>query len=296
MAGKKDHKVEGKHKENNKENEEEEKDGDDDGKYIDLTIRAVKTKKANIKQCHAASSGCIPKHPFRMLLTGASGSGKSTFLLNLLNRLYKNKDTGKSYFDDIYAVGPTVKFDDLYETLKLDDAHLIEEPTIEFMDKVFNDQKQAIKGKGIDKAKKVLIIFEDIIGHKKFMNSKQFLKAFVMSRHFNVSVMVCSQSYTKVPRPCRLQCTQIAFFPSKKSEMDLICDEYCPPKMKKKEFQEIVDHATTPAEENDHPFLYIDMNERPKKRFRKTLKTRLILNDRDPDNNDRKSPKRRRHY
>jgi hypothetical protein len=268
-------------------------DGVDDGgdDIIDLSIRAIKTKKAHIKQCSAAKAGCIPKHPFRMLLTGASGSGKSTFLINLIDRLYKDVG-GRKYFDDIYAIGPTVKFDDLYETLGLDDKHLIEEPTVEFLEKIFHDQKAAIKSKGIDKAKKILIIYEDIIGHKKFMNSKEFLKSFVMSRHFNVSVMVCSQSYTKVPRPCRLQCTQIAFFPSKKSEMDLICDEYCPPKMTKKEFQEIVDHATTPVDEEDHPFLYIDMNERPKKRFRKTLKTRLVLNEDAPD---KREPKRRRY-
>ena len=210
------------------------------------------------------------------MLTGASGSGKSTVLINLLKRFYVC-DNGKPYFDEIWAIGPTVKFDDLWKELDIDEDKQIEKPTTAVLDKIYQDAEAEVKQKGIDKAKKRLICFEDIISHKKFMNSTEFLKAYVMGRHFGISSMVCSQSYTKVPRACRLNCTQICFFPSSQSEMERMNEEYCPPRMSKREFYDLMHHATTPDEQDEYPFLYIDHPAKPQDRFRKTFGRRINL-------------------
>ena len=127
------------------------------------------------------------------------------------------------------------------------------------------------------KSDKILIAFEDIISHAKFMRSEEFLKAFVMGRHFGISTMVCTQSFTKVPRACRLQCTQVAFFPSSQSEMTLMEEEYCPPRMSRKEFMELIGYATTPDEQDEFPFLYIDHPAKPADRFRKTFGRKLVI-------------------
>jgi hypothetical protein len=257
------------------EEEDRDKDGDEGGDksssgFFDTKIKALTTKKDDIEQCHAANHKLIPKHPFRLLLSGASGSGKSTVLLNLLKRFYVNDD-GSQYFDKIYAIGPTVKFDDLWKELDIPEEQLIEKPTVEILEKIYKDAETQVKAKGIDQSDKILIAFEDIISHAKFMRSKEFLKAYVMGRHYGISTMVCTQSFTKVPRACRLQCTQIAFFPSSQSEMMLMNEEFCPPRMGKKEFMQLMMYATTPDEIDEFPFLYIDAPAKPEDRFRKTL-------------------------
>lgn len=258
--------------------EEEDEDEQENKKssVFDMDIRPLATRKDHIDQCYAARTGIVPKHPFRFLLSGASGSGKSTVLLNLLKRFYV-KDDDSSYFDKIYAIGPTVKFDDLWKELDLPEDQLIEKPDKEFLEQLFNDQEQKVKAQGIDNADKVLLAFEDIISHAKFMRSKEFLKAYVMGRHMNISTMVCTQSFTKVPRACRLQCTQVAFFPSSQSEMILMNEEFCPPRMSKKDFHQLMAYATTPDEEDSHPFLYIDHPAKPRDRFRKSFKRKLEI-------------------
>ena len=251
---------------------------------FDCRIKEIDTKKSDIDQCHAAKHKLVPKHPFRFLLSGASGSGKTTVLLNLLKRFYINDDSS-SYFDEIYAIGPTVKFDDMWKELDLDDEHLIEKPTTEVLEKIYNDAEEEVKERGIDQSDKILIVFEDIISHAKFMRSTEFLKAYVMGRHFGISVMVCTQSFTKVPRACRLQCTQIAFFPSSQSEMKLMNEEFCPPHTTRRTFFDVMHYATTPDAEDEYPFLYIDHPAKPEDRFRKTFRRKIrIPTQKDEDN------------
>jgi len=257
--------------------EEDSGDGaDTDSSVFDCHIREISTRKSDIDQCHAAQHKLVPKHPFRFMLSGASGSGKTTVLLNLLKRFYINNDKS-SYFDEIYAIGPTVKFDDMWKELDLDDDHLIEKPTIEVLEQIYKEAEEEVKQKGIDRSTKILIVFEDIISHAKFMRSTEFLKAYVMGRHFGISVMVCTQSFTKVPRACRLQCTQIAFFPSSQSEMKLMNEEYCPPHTSRREFFDVMHYATTPDAEDEYPFLYIDHPAKPEDRFRKTFGRKIRI-------------------
>ena len=82
------------------------------------------------------------------------------------------------------------------------------------------------------------------------------------------------RSWTKLPRVCRLQASDIFFFPSSQSEVEIVSTEFCPPHTTKKQFQELVEHATG----EQYQFLYISANSPPDKRFRKNLDKMLSVN------------------
>jgi hypothetical protein len=75
---------------------------------------------------------------------------------------------------------------------------------------------------------------------------------------------------------CRLQASNIFFFPSSQSECNIVAEEYTPANTSKKSFLNLLKHATA----EPYSFLNIDVNQKdPKKRFKKNLDTYLTLND-----------------
>jgi hypothetical protein len=63
-------------------------------------------------------------------------------------------------------------------------------------------------------------------------------------------------------------------FPASQSEIDLLVEEYTPPNTTKKEFFDLVKHAT----HDRFNFLHICCRVRPEERFRKNLNTILTIN------------------
>ena len=147
----------------------------------------------------------IPDHPYRILIIGGSGSGKTNTLLNLINN---QPDIDKIY---LYAK-------DLYE------------PKYQFLInkresiglKHFNDPKAFIEYsndmhdvyKNIDdyypdKENKILIVFDDMIVdiiHNKKLNSI-VTELFIIGRKLNISSVFITQSYFKVPKEVILNTT-----------------------------------------------------------------------------------------
>ena len=81
-----------------------------------LKINEIKIGSSRkIKQCQLAQAGILPTHCFRSYIVGASGSGKTNLMLNLLTRpgFYLN------YFDRIFVISPTaLSLDQSYKTLE----------------------------------------------------------------------------------------------------------------------------------------------------------------------------------
>ena len=119
------------------------------------------------KRKHNLNWPYIPDHPYRILITGGSGSGKTNALLNLINN---QPDIGKIY---LYAKDP---YEDKYQLLinKRESTGL----------KHFNDSKafieysndmhdvyKNINNYNTDKENKILIVFDymiaDMINNKK---------------------------------------------------------------------------------------------------------------------------------
>lgn len=252
-----------------------------------LEIVEFKSNKSKIPQRQLMELDIIPRHPSSMILNGKSGSGKSTLLLNLccMPQFYgptqPENPPGKQnrYHDLIFIFSPTATQDDLPEYLNLEEKYIITENFENRLEHIINTQRQIIEKKRIENSPKILIIFDDIQSQDSFMRSGSFLKCFIQNRHYNISTILCSQSFTRTPRACRLQASSIFFFQGSASEMELLVEEFCPPGMTKKQFMEMVKYTTSPSARSEsggkHSFMHINMKVPLEQRYRKNLNTIL---------------------
>jgi hypothetical protein len=235
----------------------------------ELKIIPYETNKNLIKKRPYMIADIIPSHPFAVIFNGMRGSGKTQLCVNLVTRpnFYGEDEKGNKYFDLTYFFSPTGKVDDLVKYLDIDEEKIFVKFDSSELDKIYEEQKKIIEKKGIEKSPKILIIFDDIQSDQPFMRSKLFKQVFFMGRHFNISCILLGQSWTQTPRHCRVNATNIFFFPGSNSEVKLMVDEYTPPRMSKKQFNKLIMDAT----DENHNFLHINKQVNFKTRFRKNL-------------------------
>lgn len=246
-----------------------------------LKILVYKTNKQDIKVRPLQEQNIIPRHPFRLLMVGSSGSGKSMNLVNLMSRAHfygrtNPSEPKSSYFNLVWLFSPTAEGgDDLVEHLELEQKRIITDeslfyPTLEHILKI---QKGLIEKNGLDKSPKILLIFDDCQSAEKFLRSDNFIKIFIAGRHYNISIIACGQSWTKFQRATRLQASNIMLYPSSGSEVELLVDEYTPPNKTKNDMRRLVAHAT----KDPFNFLHINNQVPIKDRYRKNLDTLLSI-------------------
>lgn len=246
---------------------EEPVDAKSDDLDFSLDIKPLETAKNKIKQRPLMESNIIPRHPSSVIFNGSSGSGKSVLLLNMLTR----PEFFGGYFDEIHLFSPTGGSDDLFEVLDLDEEHIhITMKPSELAD-ILEEQRSSVEADGVDKADKILLIFEDVQGNNKFMKSKPFLKSFIANRHYNVSTWLCGQSWTRTPKACRLQANNIFYFAGSGSENELMAQEFCPPGMKKRDFIALLLQGTRER----YNFVHINNRVPHAERYRRNLGTIL---------------------
>lgn len=115
--------------------------------------------------------------PFRMLISGSSGTGKTTFIENLLQSNRIDKDFSTVYYCYPYNLGdPPVEW---HETLKCNVQYLTHLPDLRFFDSIEPDS---------------LLILDDL--WTETCKSSDLVAAFkVYSRKKKVSMIVVTQSY-----------------------------------------------------------------------------------------------------
>ena len=157
------------------------------------------------KKEHNINWPYIPDHPYRILIIGGSGSGKTNTLLNLINN---QQDIDKIYLcaDDPY--------EDKYQFLiqkreniglkHFNDAKAFIEYSIDMCNVYKN-----INNYNPDEENKILIVFDDMIAD--MINNKKLksivTEVFIRGRKLNISLVFIAQSYFKVPEDVRLNTT-----------------------------------------------------------------------------------------
>ena len=152
----------------------------------------------------------IPDHPYRILIIGGSGSGKTNALLNLINN---QPDIDKIY---LYAKDPyEAKYQYLINKREGVGINHFNDPKafIEYSNDM-HDVYKNINEYNLDKENKILIVFDDMIAD--MINNKKLnpvvTELFVRGRKLNISIEFITQSYFKVPKDVKLISTHSTIF------------------------------------------------------------------------------------
>lgn len=246
-------------------------------------IKALPTAKSSIPQRKCSKDNIICRYPSSLIICGASGSGKTNVLLNLIHP--DNKHLHGSYYHTILIFSPTASndkngLDDTYTVLNLPKENYIKDFNPDILKTLLNNRKKQIEKDGIEKVSKtdrVLLIFDDCICEKSFMHSPETLKLFVLLRHYLCSVALLAQSITKVPRGMRVNSNMLILFINLESEIVICTDEFCPSNVSKKKFREIINFCC----KDRFNFMSINNHADPGKRIRKNLSDIIDLENLD---------------
>ena len=147
----------------------------------------------------------IPDHPYRILIIGGSGSGKTNTLLNLINE--------QNDIDKIYLYARDLS-EPKYEYLikKREDAgikHVNNPNAFIECSNTMDDVYENINDYNPIRKRKKLIVFDDMIAD--IMTNKRFQaiikELFIRCRKLNISLVFITQSYFSVPKDVRLNST-----------------------------------------------------------------------------------------
>ena len=202
------------------------------------------------------SSGNVIKNGIAVAIAGKPNAGKSSLLNTLLNEekaIVSNipGTTRDSIEDSLIIEGIKFKFTDTAGLRKTSDI---------------------IESKGIEKTKNILLIFDDILSKQKFLKSNILTKLITECRHYNISCIINSQYYKKVPAVVRTNCRGLILFPSSLSELEKFTDENCLPNMSKKRFLELIQHCT----DKPYQFAFINHDAPNEEKLRKNFN--IIIN------------------
>jgi nucleoside-triphosphatase THEP1 len=204
--------------------------------------------------------------PFRILVIGRAGSGKSNILGNLLLLKEMYKDVFNP--EDIYIFSGSLEGDKklkiIIEQLDIPDENLFDEYDESALSDVYDilveEYNESIARK--EKPTQKLIVFDDLsfTGALRGQSKQPMInKIFMNGRKFLVNTVVIAQKYSDVSTGARENATGIILFKSTNKQLDLI--EHDMNYLKdKKQFLDMVKDNT----KGKHDFIIMDfMKESP---------------------------------
>jgi hypothetical protein len=197
---------------------------------MSLEIQAL--PKKNESPFSHPNANIIPKHPFRLALCGASGSGKTNCLINLI----VNPNFYAEFFKTIIIISPNFNNDQSYQYIQryVDKKRPAKKRISLFVYEAFEDaemnqmmeERDAAKKQLGEKLEPCLVVLDDILADTNLLKSSFMTSLFTRGRHYAMSTMIASQSFMKIPRTVRLNCTHFVLFKfSNEGELKRVYDE-----------------------------------------------------------------------
>lgn len=221
----------------------------------------------------------LPAPAFLMLGIGSVRSGKTNTLINML----RNEDMyGKDYWDDVLVISNTINNDTKGKFLK--DAFRVED---HYEDRFISDLVASQKSYDREDMPTTLLVLDDIINRDfKKNNDISFLAS--RFRHYEMSIMIFTQSFRAVSPIIRTNATDILIFRQQSSkEMEKVVEEYHDLAHGEDQFLKYYNIAHS----ENYSFLYIDAQQNPA-RFYKSFEEligiggQLVYNGNIPDNEE----------
>lgn len=140
----------------------------------------------------------LPRLHFILQMIAPRGSGKTTVLINFLQRFYYQT------FDEVYVVSPTMKNDSKWDDVPLNPERVFLNPAdaVTVCRAIESAPKKHIK----------LCVFDDCIG-KGMKKRDEFFQFLFQHRHWKASIVACLQSWKMSERMIRDNTTHYVLFP-----------------------------------------------------------------------------------
>ena len=186
---------------------------------------------------------CMPADVFRMLICGPSNSGKTNTLLHMLYELLE--------YDKIYLFSKNLhqnKYQDLLQKF----AEKINPKVGYEVIEAHGDEIIPLEELPEDNQK--IVVFDDLVCEK---NQNSIINYFINGRHKNCCVIYLSQTFYKVPKDIRINCSHLCIFRLDPKENKRIANEIGVD-------HEVLDRAT----DEKYSFLYYD---KPQKLMKKNF-------------------------
>ena len=192
----------------------------------------------------------FPNKSFSMLICGKPGSGKTSFLVSILNQKGSNRIYRK-VFKHIMIVSPSlnslpdgllegIPANQLFNELDDDITEMVDANNEEYLENPEKNYSQ-------------LLVLDDIASFLKLKKNIVFLnKMFFNRRHKRLSIILTTQYIYQVPKSVRANVSDIILFQPTTSELETIRKEFIP--MKKDKFLEFIKFVFR----DPHDTLYID--------------------------------------
>ena len=210
--------------------------------------------------------------PFRLLVFGSGGSGKSNMIMNLITHFLINPKTGKSIFTDIVVMTPTMLQDHVFELLKTESAdvrsktYITNELELDTIMTIINREK------GLDR--RFLFYIDDFGADVKGKEQAIALNhLFFRGRHSGNSMIISLQSFFSIKDEIRRNSTHIIHYaPSMGPKIPVLKYYLETPKMKGKDFDEMFEMAT----KDKYNFVFKNVAER---KFYHNFEEELYVDD-----------------
>ena len=162
------------------------------------------------KQTPDTAPDPLPSHAFLWAWVSPPRSGKSNALMTLIGASHMY---GRDYFDEIYMLSPSQKFDNSTRHVlpKLDNVVQIDDPdTLDNADVIVRAIMKQQADDPPEERKKVLIILDDMAGTLE--KNKILQKLCCKYRHYSISILISVQQYKSVPVMIRNSLTCFTHF------------------------------------------------------------------------------------
>ena len=140
--------------------------------------------------------------PHCAAIIGRRGSGKTVYVLDLLENEFYNK------FDYIVIISPTAKYDKAFREREFIKKCTVLDPGDKDLDTILKILKDKYKNKG-----QTLFLLDDLAFDKSIKSKKPALEELsFISRHLGITIWIISQKYNSINKSFRDQLSWLAIF------------------------------------------------------------------------------------
>jgi len=226
-------------------------------------------KAKDVCDSFVVKKNIIPSIPFRILLVGRSGSGKSNILscMVALDSWY-NKDFEGDHIYIWSGSSGDQKMQNLIDYKEVPESNVFsnwrESEVSDIYDEMVSDWKQSVEDK--ERPHNTLFIIDDLFFSNQFRseNAKNSMinKIFQNSRKYNGNIIILAQKYSSISTPIRENANCLIAFSATNKQIELIKSDWDYLENKGL-FEKIYKKAT----EGKHDFIFINIDNKIKDRY-----------------------------